>query len=77
MFNTYQELVDRIDKLLEDREKQRKKYERFTQIFASIPQPTIDRMYEKGDITMDERIYWEILKQRRKKNVQDNDKDNI
>ena len=66
MFNTYQELVDRINKLLEDREKERKKHQRFVDIFASIPQPTIDRMYEKGDITMDERIYWEILKQRRR-----------
>lgn len=74
MFNTYQELVDRIDELLKEREKQQKKHQRMIDIFTSIPRTTIDRMYEKGDITQEERIYWEILKQRRRMNVSNNDK---
>lgn len=67
MFNTYQELVDRINALLKEREKQKRKYQRMIDIFTSTPARAIDYMYRNGDITQEERIYWEILHQRRRK----------
>lgn len=71
MFNTYQELVDRIDELLKQREKKENTLNRFKTIYGEIPKHTIQYMYENNLITKEERIFWEIL-QRRKKNVSNN-----
>ena len=75
MFNTYQELVDRINYLIEERTKMQKKVARMEEIYSKIPGKVINQMYEQNKITKQERIFWEILKMRKvKKNVSSNNK---
>ena len=68
MFNTYQELADRIDELLSEREKLQKRIKRLEGLYSKVPQRTINDMYHRGDISREERIYWAMLKLKEEKN---------
>ena len=68
MFNTYQELADRINELLKEREQLNKRIKRLEDLYSKVPQRTINDMYHRGDITREERIYWAITKLRREEN---------
>ena len=71
MFNTYQELVDRIEELLKQREQLKQQMKKYEYLFSLIPRKVINTMYDNKLITTQERIFWEILqmrKEREKKN---------
>lgn len=67
MFNTYQELVDRIDELLKERDFLNNKVKHLERLYGKIPQSTIERLYFNKEITEEERLYWVMLRLRKEK----------
>jgi len=66
MFNTYQELVDRIEELLAERKKDKRKIDKLEDMYSRIPKYMIQTMFANGIITEHERNFWEILQYKRK-----------
>lgn len=58
MFNTYQELVDRIEELLQEREILKYKIERLEYVYSIIPLSTIRRLYSCNEINREEFLLW-------------------
>ncbi len=61
MFNTYQELVDRINELLKERQKLNNKIKRLEDLYSKIPVDYIITMYVRHQITEEEYKLWAIL----------------
>lgn len=61
MFNTYQELVDRINELLKERKKLNNKIKRLEDLYSKIPVDYIITMYVRHQITEEEYKLWAIL----------------
>ena len=70
MFNTYQELADRINELLKEREKLNNKIKRIEDIYGKIPFYVIENLYRKGVLSEEEQMYWNILQYRKQKEKQ-------
>jgi len=67
MFNTYQELVDRIEELLVERKKLNKRIRRIEKIYGKIPPFMIEHLYRGGYISKEEKIYWSIIQNKNRK----------
>lgn len=67
MFNTYQELVDRIDELLEERKHLNNKIKHLEELYGKVPERTIKDMYFKNKINNEERLFWYIINFRKEK----------
>jgi len=68
MFNTYQELADRIDELLEERKHLLNKIKHLEDLYSKVPQKTINDMYFRKEIDKEERLFWVMLKLRKDDN---------
>ena len=73
MFNMYQELVDRIEELLKEREVLKRKIKRIENIYAKIPPFILNDLYKLKYITKEEKIYWSILQSKKIKEKKDNE----
>jgi hypothetical protein len=67
MFNTYQELVDRIEELLKERERLTKKIKHLEDLYSRIPRKTIDHLHFYNIINDEEKLFWVMLKLRKEK----------
>jgi len=67
MFNTYQELVDRINELLKERERQEKLIKKLKNLYLKIPIHVINQLTKEYILTGQERDYWIKLRLARNK----------
>lgn len=66
MFNTYQELADRIEELLKERESLKRKIKHLEELYSKISVREVNSLYERQEITREERLYWSILQMKKK-----------
>lgn len=66
MFNTYQELADRIEELLKERESLKRKIKHLEELYSKISVREVNNLYERQEITREERLYWSILQMKKK-----------
>lgn len=70
MFNTYQELVDRIEELLKERKQQEKLIKKLKNMYLKIPLQYINELTMRQILTETERAYWIKLKLAQRKEQQ-------
>lgn len=67
MFNTYQELVDRIEELLQDKKKLQKRITELEELYNKIPDYVIRNLYDRGILTLEEKMFWNMLEYKKLK----------
>lgn len=80
MFNTYQELVDKINELLKQRRRQAKVIRMLKGLYLKIPYETIVQLTHDEILTEKEKEYWlrlDYLRRMERKYVQNRDKNNL
>lgn len=77
MFNTYQELVDRIEELIQDKKKLQKRITELEELYNKIPDYVIRNLYDRGILTLQEKMFWNMLEYKKlKKKIEKKVKNN-